>query len=38
MLTNVYNDVGIVPRLLPFTVKNLENQTANRSNEARVDI
>lgn len=38
LLTNVCNIVKIEPRLLPVTGKNLQNETAKRRNEARVEI
>ena len=38
LLTNVCNDVENDPRLLPVIEENLENQTATKCNETRLDM
>ena len=38
MLTEVCSNVGIEPELQPLTIENLTLRTANRQNEARMDI
>ena len=38
ILSEVCNDTKIEPKLVPLSGEDLSNQTANRSNEARLDV
>ena len=38
ILSEVCYDTEIAPRLVPLSGEDLSNRTANRSNEARLDV
>ena len=38
MLSEVYKEIGIEPKLAPLMGKELDNKTAKTTNKARLDI